>query len=59
MKTTLDVKNTVYKFVLDQTFGAVVNTLLFIGYVKGYNGGDGAAIIEAFKRVSQNVMCAV
>ena len=48
----LNVKNTAVKFALDQTFGAVINTALFIAGMDALKGLDSNTIIADLQRVS-------
>jgi hypothetical protein len=50
-KKRLSKTNTAKKFVLDQTLGATVNTLLFIAVMGAFKGKDGKAIIRDCQRV--------
>lgn len=50
-KKRLSKTNTAKKFVLDQTLGATVNTLLFIAVMSAFKGKDGKAIIRDCQRV--------
>lgn len=45
-KTSLSKTNVLIKFLLDQTIGAVVNTLMFLGYM-GYINAQGNASVNA------------
>jgi len=49
-KKRLSKTNTAKKFVLDQTLGATVNTLLFIAVMSAFKGKDGKAIIRDCQR---------
>ncbi len=40
VKTETSKKNILIKFILDQTFGAVINTLMFLGYMAYINAQD-------------------
>ncbi|KAL2354551.1 hypothetical protein BJ546DRAFT_1026466 [Cryomyces antarcticus] len=46
----LNVRNTAIKFALDQTVGAVVNTLLFIIGIGALRGNNGSQIMAAIRR---------
>lgn len=50
---SLNVRNTITKFVLDMTLGAAVNTVLFIAVIGALKGLDGNDILEAIQRVRQ------
>jgi protein Mpv17 len=50
-KQSLNVGNTLIKFVLDQSLGAAFNTYIFIVFMKGVNGGDLSQILDACKQV--------
>lgn len=52
----LNKANTARKFALDQTIGAVVNTVLFIGTFTAFKGGDVADIQTAVSRVSSTLV---
>lgn len=43
--------NTAIKFILDQTFGAAVNTILFIAVIGAFKGNDRRAIVRSCRRV--------
>ena len=45
----LNVRNTAYKFALDQTFGATLNTVGFIAGIGALQGKNRAQISEAVK----------
>lgn len=47
----MDVANVVKKFLLDQTAGALVNTVMFVAFMAGAEGRSGAQVVEAIKRV--------
>ena len=50
-KRKIDVKNTVIKFVLDQTLGATFNTVLFIAGIGALKGMGTNKIVESIKKV--------
>ena len=54
-KKTLHLGNTAAKVALDQTVGAAVNTVLFIGIMGGLKGADLESIIQLIQRVSETV----
>ncbi|OMP84475.1 Mpv17-like protein [Diplodia seriata] len=45
----MDWTNVFWKFLLDQTVGGVVNTVLFIAGMKALNGGDAQGVKVAVK----------
>ncbi|KAI9722576.1 MAG: hypothetical protein M1828_004573 [Chrysothrix sp. TS-e1954] len=47
MERRLDKKNTAIKFGLDQTFGALVNTVIFLSYMAAVNGADMQGVKQA------------
>lgn len=54
-KTSLSKTNVLIKFILDQTIGAVVNTLMFIGYM-GYVNAQGKAGVNAWDSILADCM---
>ena len=50
-KQKIDIKNTAIKFALDQTLGAMFNTVLFIAGIGALKGMDANRVIESIKRV--------
>ena len=49
--TSLDKGNTAKKFFIDQTLGAVVNTVIFVGTFAAFKGKDRTAIQREVRRV--------
>lgn len=47
----LDVGNTAKKFLLDQTVGATINTVLFTAVISALKGSSGVSIVDAIKQV--------
>ncbi|KAF1942005.1 hypothetical protein EJ02DRAFT_186605 [Clathrospora elynae] len=52
-KTSLSKTNVLIKFVLDQTIGAVINTLMFLGYM-GYVNAQGKPGVDAWDMVTRD-----
>lgn len=50
-KGTFSIVNTVAKFVLDQTVGAVMNTILFIVVINLLRGAGWSAVVTAVQKV--------
>lgn len=50
-KKKLDKVNTLKKFLLDQSIGAVANTVGYIAALAAFRGKDGAGIIEEVQKV--------
>jgi len=50
-KQKIDIKNTAIKFALDQTLGAMFNTVLFIAGIGALKGMDANRVIELIKKV--------
>jgi protein Mpv17 len=46
LESKLSISNTIFKFILDQTVGAAVNTLLFSLVFAGFNGAGYAEAIQ-------------
>ena len=55
-KTALNKQNTAIKFALDQSLGAVVNTLLFIAGIGAIKGKDSATIMNDCQRDLGTIM---
>lgn len=51
-KETLSIKNTVAKFILDQTIGATLNTIMFIILINLLRGASWSTAVTAVQRVS-------
>lgn len=49
--------NVLWKFLLDQTVGGIVNTVLFIAGMKALNGGNAEEVKVAVKEVSSHSDC--
>lgn len=47
----LDMGNTIKKFILDQTVGATLNTVLFTAVISALKGSSGGDIVDAIKQV--------
>lgn len=55
-KPPLSIANTVKKFLVDQTVGAPLNTLMFLLCMKGIaSGGAFTNVVDELKRVSRTI----
>lgn len=50
-ESKLNIRNTLMKFLLDMTLGAIVNTYLFIALIGVLKGMRGTEVLEACNRV--------
>lgn len=51
MERRLDKRNTSFKFLLDQTLGALVNTMVYLAAMEGLKGFGWAGAIAAVRKV--------
>lgn len=51
MESKLDLKNTLCKFVLDQTIGALINTMIFLAAIAAFEGKGQQQIIQTVREV--------